>query len=172
MNCKTLVLVIWLSFSGVTNAGETEVYEGDQRLACEALLCLTVGWGLSECQPSIRKFFSFWSWNPSELLNKRMGFLGLCSGGMSDADRSLIVNHAGHCQGARFDRYVSGYRSYTFVETERGGSVRASCSWNDKVGVWGHSRSQSACVTSLSPSQRLARAERDCAAFRNRFSLE
>lgn len=171
MKCKSVlfgVLLLISSFS-VVDASEDQLFEGDQRLACEALLCLTVGWGETECRPAIRKFFSIWSWKPSDLFSKRMNFLGLCPSGMSNSKQQLIVNYSGRCQGQRFTNYVSAYRSYTTVETENGGSVTTSCRWYDKTGIWMHSQSESACRSTLSYADRLLFANRDCAAFRSEF---
>ncbi len=173
MKCKSVwfSVLLFLSSFSIVNASENEVFEGNQRLACEALLCLTVGWGESECRPAIRKFFSIWSWKPSKLFSKRMNFLGLCPSGMSSPKQELIVNYSGRCQGDRFSNYVSAYRSYTTVETENGGSVTASCHWYDKSGLWMHSQGQTACVSSLSYADRLSRANQDCMEFWQVFEI-
>ena len=173
MKCKSVFfgfLILFLSAAPV-NSTESQLYEGDQRLACEALLCLTVGWGESECRPAIKKFFSIWTWKPSKLFSKRMNFLGLCPSGMSSSKQQLIVNYSGRCQGPRFTNYVSAYRSYTTVETENGGSVTASCRWYDKTGVWMHSQGETACRSTLSYADRLSFASRDCAVFRDEFGI-
>ena len=174
MKCKSVwfSVLLFLSSFSIVNASENEVFEGNQRLACEALLCLTVGWGESECRPAIRKFFSIWSWKPSKLFSKRMNFLGLCPSGMSSSKQQLIVNYSGRCQGQRFTNYVSAYKSYTTVETEHGGSVTASCRWYDKSGLWLHNQAETACVSPLSNAERLLQAQRDCAVFWGAFGVQ
>lgn len=173
MKCKSVwfSVLLFLSSFSIVNASENELFEGNQRLACEALLCLTVGWGESECRPAIRKFFSIWSWKPSSLFSKRMNFLGLCPSGMSSSKQQLIVNYSGRCQGQRFTNYVSAYRSYTTVETENGGSMTASCYWHDKRGLWMHSQGQTACVSRLSYSDRVSRGNQDCMGFWQAFEV-
>jgi hypothetical protein len=171
MNYKAIVLAFFLSWFSAVQADESTIYEGDQRLACEALLCLTMGWGESSCRPAIRKFFSIWSWKPSDLFNKRMSFLNLCPSEMSRSDQILIVDYSGRCQGERFDSYVSGYRSYATVETEHGGRMRSACSWNERSGSWTNTRAFDACRSSYSAADRLAMANQDCAGFRAAFGL-
>lgn len=170
LSYKVLVFALFISVPSIGKAN-TDIFEGDQRLACEALLCLTVGWGESECRPAINKFFSIWSWKPSRLFSKRMGFLELCPSEINTHKQSLIVNYSGRCQGQRFTNYVSAYRSYTEVETENGGSVRTACHWNDKSGVWMHSQAERACESPLIYANRLSLANQDCAAFREVFEI-
>jgi len=54
--------------------------EGDVRLACEAILCLSAGaTGYpAECRPSIRKYFSIVRSKPHKTLTARLNFLRLC----------------------------------------------------------------------------------------------
>lgn len=174
MRCKPLLLGVVLFTATLTplHSAEDEVYEGDQRLACEALLCLTVGWGESECRPAIRKFFSIWNWRPSQLFNMRMNFLGLCPSEMARSDQALIVNYAGRCTGERFDRYVAGFGSSVEVEGEHSRRME-SCSWHDSVGDWWHPNARGENCTNPRGSygERLVRANRQCASFRRTFSV-
>ena len=174
MKCKSLLFGVFAFFMSVApiHAADAELYEGDQRLACEALLCLTVGWGESECQPAIRSFFSIWSWKPSKLFSKRMNFLGLCPSDIARNDQELIVNFAGRCSGERFNRYISGMGSTVEVEGENS-SHTESCSWNDSVGNWVHLRARgNSCSGSRGTyAERLLFANRQCAGFRSVFGV-
>jgi hypothetical protein len=174
MKCKSLLFGVFAFVASAvpTHAANAELYEGDQRLACEALLCLTVGWGESECQPAIKSFFSIWSWKPSRLFSKRMDFLGLCPSDISRDEQVLIVNFAGRCTGERFERYVSGLGSSVEIEGDNS-SHYESCSWNDSSGKWWHSGAQNKTCRGArgSYAERLLYANRQCADFRGVFSL-
>lgn len=174
MKCKSVLVGIVLFFVTLSPlyAAEEELYEGDQRLACEALLCLTFGWGESECRPAIKRFFSIWTWKPSRLFDMRMSFLGLCPSEMARGDQALIVNYAGRCTGERFDRYVAGYGSSVEVEGEHSRRME-SCSWHDSMGHWWHpdAGGRSCSNPSGSYGERFTRATRECASFRSAFSV-
>lgn len=174
MKCKSVLVGVALFFATISplHSAEDEFYEGDQRLACEALLCLTVGWGESECRPAIKKFFSIWTWKPSRLFDMRMSFLGLCPSEMARSDQELIVNYAGRCTSERFDRYVSGYGSSVEVEGEHSRRLE-SCSWHDSIGDWWHSdaRGKSCSNSRGSHGERFVRASRECASFRSTFGV-
>ncbi|RVU81551.1 hypothetical protein EOL70_26285 [Leucothrix sargassi] len=172
MKCKSVLGGIVLFFVTLSPlyGSEEEVYEGDQRLACEALLCLTFGWGESECRPAIKRFFSIWTWKPSKLFDMRMNFLGLCPSDMARVDQALIVNYAGRCTGKRFDRYVAGLGSTVEVEGEHSRRLE-SCSWHDGIGVWWHpsARGKNCSNPRGSDGERFARATRECSSFRSTF---
>ena len=65
--------------------------EGDQRLACEAILCLAASKRPHECEPSIRRYFSFNAKKLADRRKKRMSFLQLCPK-QSQEDVARIVD--------------------------------------------------------------------------------
>ena len=174
MKCKPVlggIVLFFVTLSPLYGA-EEELYEGDQRLSCEALLCLTLGWGESECRPAIKRFFSIWTWKPSRLFDLRMSFLGLCPSQMAREDQALIVNYAGRCTGERFDRYVAGFGSSVEVEGDNS-SHYESCLWHDSDGDWWHpdARGESCNNPRGSYGERFARATRECSIFRSTFNV-
>jgi hypothetical protein len=83
------------------SAQADELFTGDVRLACEAVLCLSSGKRPSECAPSIKKYFSIKARKPSDTLKKRKDFLNLCPAATEDAEMIALVdaitNGAGRC---------------------------------------------------------------------------
>lgn len=59
-------------------ANQTQTLQGDQKSACEAILCLPATTRPSECKPSIKKYFSIIGKKPSDTANKRKQFLNKC----------------------------------------------------------------------------------------------
>lgn len=59
-------------------ANQTQTLQGDQKSACEAILCLPASSRPSECKPSIKKYFSIVGKKPSDTANKRKQFLNKC----------------------------------------------------------------------------------------------
>jgi hypothetical protein len=86
--------------SGAMTLGQA--FEGDTRLACEAILCLAASSRPAECEPAIRRFFSISFRRFSDTLRGRLNFLNLCPvvGGSMPAMKSAIVNGAGRCDAA------------------------------------------------------------------------
>lgn len=83
MRAATAAAVILAVFAGSAHAGiddpvlpddlaDYDPLAGDEKLACEALLCLASNDRPHECEPSIRKLFSIWK------PHKRVRFLRLC----------------------------------------------------------------------------------------------
>lgn len=88
------------SASAQTSAPQGSVLEGDTRLACEAVLCLSTGSRPSECTPSIQRYFSIRHNKPWKTLEARINFLNLCPASSQDGMPSLInaiANGAGMC---------------------------------------------------------------------------
>lgn len=75
---KSVFIVFALLASLIMATARAEIFTGDTRLACEAILCLSTGNRPSECAPSINRFFSisFRKW--SKTLRARRNFLSLC----------------------------------------------------------------------------------------------
>ncbi|PJX20091.1 conjugal transfer protein TrbM (plasmid) [Advenella sp. S44] len=57
---------------------EDGVLEGDTRLACEAVLCLSSGNRPSECSNSLNKYFSIKFTRPDKTFEARRDFLNMC----------------------------------------------------------------------------------------------
>ncbi len=55
-----------------------QTLQGDQKSACEAILCLPATTRPSECKPSVKKYFSIIGKKPSDTANKRKQFLNKC----------------------------------------------------------------------------------------------
>jgi hypothetical protein len=72
---------------------------GDARLACEAMLCLSSGQSASECQPSLRRYFSIVKKTASKTQQARRDFFKSCASAC-DADVNTIVDGSGRCDAA------------------------------------------------------------------------
>lgn len=83
-----------------------QLYTGDTRLACEAMLCLSSskGRGESACQPSLRRYFSIHKRRLRDTIRARHAFLNLCPDAQKDEGmRSLVAalsRGAGQCDAA------------------------------------------------------------------------
>lgn len=79
-----LTVVITLLLNGIAFAGTGDAYEsdaltGDPRLACEAILCLSQnGTKPTECNKSLKKYFSIKKRRSSKTKKARKKFLELC----------------------------------------------------------------------------------------------
>ena len=77
---------------------------GDTRLACEAILCLSVAAAPAECRPSLRRYFDIRPRKLSDLVRQRLQFLQLCpASAQNPAMRSLVAamaQGAGRCDAA------------------------------------------------------------------------
>lgn len=80
---------------------EVDYLTGDRRLACEAILCMSSSQRPSECNASLRRYFSIKHKKAWKTRNARRNFLKLCP--ESNANPSMvtlvdtIVNAAGNC---------------------------------------------------------------------------
>src|SRR5690606_29727427 len=78
----TLIAVIaanWAAFLCPAYAQDTEL-QGDERMACGAVLCLAsgAGRGESECSEYLNKYFSIKFTRPDKTFEARRDFLNLC----------------------------------------------------------------------------------------------
>lgn len=101
MNAKKLVVAAALTACmGVSAQQAPQAMDGDERLACEAILCLAASTRPAECAPSIRRYFSISYRRFSDTLRGRMNFLNLCPTGSAPGMTPLknaLVNGAGRC---------------------------------------------------------------------------
>ena len=86
-----------------------DLLTGDTRLACEAVLCLSTGNRPSECQPSIRRYFSIKHKRLRDTLKARKNFLKLCPSSNEQGMPGLInalAEGAGRCDAAELNRVM------------------------------------------------------------------
>lgn len=92
---------------GLPNAHAQAQLDGDEKLACEALLCLAASTRPTECLPSIRKYFSISFRLFSDTLRGRLNFLNLCPVVTQPNMTSLknaLVNGLGRCDAASINQ--------------------------------------------------------------------
>lgn len=91
-----------------------ELFTGDVRLACEAILCLSSGTRPSECAPSINRYFSITAKKMSDTIAKRKDFLNLCPAASYDSKMVALVdaisNGAGRCDYASLNATLRVWR--------------------------------------------------------------
>lgn len=96
----------------VNTAIAQQTLQGDEKLACEALLCLSTSTRPAECTPSLRRYFSISFKRFSDTLRGRMNFLNLCPM-VTDSDmtayKSAVINGSDRCDAASINQsnYVS-----------------------------------------------------------------
>lgn len=117
-----------------------EMLDGDEKLACEAILCLAASTRPHECVPSIRRYFSISFRRFSSTLRGRLNFLNLCpivsQPNMSNF-KNAIVNGAGRCDAAAINQA-------NFVSTGEGDSHVADAMPSYCLAYFGNGMVQSA----------------------------
>ncbi|MDR2882036.1 MAG: hypothetical protein LBV29_09105 [Azoarcus sp.] len=81
-----------------SSAAYAQELDGDQKDACEAILCLSSGQRPTECIPPLQRYFSIKKKTSAKTANARRAFLSLCPSVSSDTAQSLIdsiVNGSG-----------------------------------------------------------------------------
>jgi hypothetical protein len=104
-------------FAGATHAQtETQVLEGDERTACEVILCLSSGKRPSECTPPLNRYFSIKRKKLSDTLSARRDFLDLCPAAKESSEmRSLVsalANGGGRCDAAALNADLTAWNSF------------------------------------------------------------
>lgn len=129
-------LAIAVAFSSVSLPSfAADLLEGDERTACEAILCLSSGDRPSECSPPIEKYFSIKHKRLSDTLRARRDFLNLCPASKDQGMPQLInalANGAGRCDAAELNRM--GRATYTVKKYVRAGKGGRE-GWYDDVKV-------------------------------------
>ncbi len=118
---KTLKGILCLSgvlfLSPLSSANELQ---GDTRLACEALLCLTAPTRPGECASSLSRYFSIKHKKPWKQFDLRFDFLSICPTSNSTPQMSsltrAIASGAGRCDAATLNKY---HRSKTSRENRQ-----------------------------------------------------
>lgn len=102
MKQKNRTLVLALSGALLLGgAGSAAALSGDQESACGAILCLAAGAGVVECAPYLARYFAITAPNPTELFERRLNFLNLCSApGMPGDVRPMLARYGATCQPA------------------------------------------------------------------------
>jgi hypothetical protein len=95
-------------------ASAQEIFTGDTRLACEAILCLSTGTQPGECTPSLSRYFSISHRKLSDTIRGRINFLNLCPAAHQTPQMAALVNAqangAGRCDAASLNAVA---RSWT-----------------------------------------------------------
>lgn len=147
---RMALLTILLAFNAATAtvaaASDSNSYlEGDTRLACEAILCLSSGTRPSECSPSLSRYFGIKKKKLSDTLKARLNFLELCPASEdSPAMKSLvraISKGAGRCDAESLNSALGSWwgssdGGYSIISDKRPSycSVYASHEYTDFAG--------------------------------------
>lgn len=98
VHIKPFLIALPLSMGFIGTASADPKYDlgsvltGDVKLACEALLCLSTSTRPSECNPSIKRFFSIHHKKPHKTFQARLNFLKLCPKNNSgDIDKATLA---------------------------------------------------------------------------------
>lgn len=104
MKRLTLTSAIAAIFFTSLPAQADNLFTGDVKYACEAVLCLSSGTRPSECAPSLKKYFSISAKKMKNTIKKRKNFLNLCPTASQDQQMISLVesitNGAGRCDTA------------------------------------------------------------------------
>ena len=109
MKQKLLSFLIGLNliFAANTSFADEEILTGDTKLACEAVLCLSSGDKPSECNPSLKRYFSINKKKMSDTIKARKNFLNMCPASNQEGMPSLInaiSQGAGRCDADELNR--------------------------------------------------------------------
>ena len=120
MKKQVSALVLLAAMIGAPGVQAQGALEGDEKLACEALLCLAASARPSECTPSIRRYFSISFRRFSDTLRGRLNFLDLCpivSQPQMASFKSAVIHGAGRCDAASINQanYVSMGEGESYV---------------------------------------------------------
>lgn len=116
MKRPAVITALAAMFFSAAPAQADELFTGDVRLACEAILCLSSGSRPSECAPSIQKYFSITARKLSNTIKKRKSFLNLCPAATQDEKMAALVdaitNGAGRCDYASLNSTLRVWSSH------------------------------------------------------------
>lgn len=91
------------------NSLKEELLQGDEKLACEAILCLSSGMRPNECNPSLHRYFHIRHKKMHRTIQKRRDFLNMCPSSNEEGMRGLtdaLANGAGRCDAAELNRVM------------------------------------------------------------------
>ena len=104
---NTLFIALFSLMLHMSSANAQEPLQDDEKLACEALLCLSTSTRPAECTPSLRRYFSISYKKFSDTLRGRMNFLNMCpmvTDTKMAAYKSAVINGFGHCDAASINQ--------------------------------------------------------------------
>lgn len=110
-----------------------ELFTGDVRLACEAVLCLSSGTRPSECAPSLKRYYNISFKKMSKTIRERKKFLNMCPTASHDAKMVALVdaisNGAGRCDYASLNSTLRVWNwRYDRAETYIKNTLPSYCS--------------------------------------------
>lgn len=109
---KKLATALMLSsFATLAVASDfaNDLLQGDERSACEAILCLSSNTRPNECAPSIHRYFSIKHKKLGDTLRARRDFLNMCPAKNEQGMPELIdaiANGAGRCDAKELNRMM------------------------------------------------------------------
>lgn len=109
---KKLATALMLSsFATLAVASDfaNDLLQGDERSACEAILCLSSNARPNECAPSIHRYFSIKHKKLGDTLRARRDFLNMCPAKNEQGMPELIdaiANGAGRCDAKELNRMM------------------------------------------------------------------
>jgi len=100
--------MLFTALLAVGFSASAEELSSSQAIACEALLCLSssVGGSVSECTPSLKKYYSINEKKFSDTIKERKDFLKLCPASSEDGMPNLvdaISKGAGRCDASQLN---------------------------------------------------------------------
>lgn len=108
----SMSLVAALGVAAPTQA--QEVFTGDTRLACEAVLCLATGQRPNECSPSLQRYFSIKFKKPGDTIRERTNFLKKCPTSNQSPEMASLISAmgagAGSCDSASLNVALQSYQ--------------------------------------------------------------
>lgn len=134
-------------------AQASPLFEGDQKLACEAILCLSSGSRPNECTPSLQRYFSIRHKKPGKTIEARHDFLRQCpSAQQDDRMRALVAamaNAAGSCQAETLNLTLRHEKEVTVCQTPQQAWARSL--GGDQQEALCHTRTMTVIENTLPP---------------------
>lgn len=100
--------MLFTALLAVDSSASAEELSSGQAIACEALLCLSssVGGSVSECTPSLKKYYSINEKKFSDTIKERKNFLKLCPASSEEGMPDLVDSvskGAGRCDASQLN---------------------------------------------------------------------
>lgn len=100
--------MLFTALVAVGFSASAEELTSDQAIACEALLCLSssVGGNISECTPSLQKYYSINEKKFSDTIKERKNFLKICPASSEEGMPDLVdavSKGAGRCDASQLN---------------------------------------------------------------------
>ncbi|MNU90976.1 TrbM [compost metagenome] len=135
------VLVVALSAAATSalasGPGSFDLLEGDKKLACEALLCLSSGARPSQCDPALSHFYGIKKKKLSDTLDARHDFLKLCPSSNQTKEMASLADAlargAGRCDAGSLNAGLGAWRGtsddgFPIISNKRPGYCNAYAS--------------------------------------------